>query len=505
MTNFYYYFLLKGLFEMNFFFYCFCLFLALIIYYFSKFTNFIKILKNFDSIFLIKTILLFSILISFFLVFCTFWLFVKFYQWNNFYSLFSNFLDKGLELMTFKLPLFNIVFVKFSIEFFGFIFIILAYIVGFISFLALDSRFYWNNLRFIFVCNFLVLVIYIFTIVNDLLLFFLLYEAMLIPSFLFVYYMSPYRRGIQASLYFLVWTQLGSLLVLSAVSYVMYIIGSSSFIVMQNFKFTLDEIWYIYFLLFFGFGFKVPIWPLQYWLTKTHVEAPAGFSIFLSGFLVKTAIYGFFKLTNMLGSEIDTYFFSIFTIMGVVDASIKMWGQLDLKKLVAYGTVQEMNLIYIAFLWGDVNLYIGGIMFCVTHAFLSALMFYLVDCIQRRFNTRIVSEISGILHLTPNLGISILLMQVFYSGLPGTLKFLSEFYIFSGLFSVCPFFVVIILIIANFLGLVGFSKCWFNVVFGLTLNSKSVGIVDLTFKESFIIGICYFSLILSCFMFNFIL
>jgi len=59
-------------------------------------------------------------------------------------------------------------------------------------------------------------------------------------------------------------------------------------------------------------------------LTKTHVEAPAGFSIFLSGFLVKTAIYGFFKISNMLGSEIDTFFFSIFTIMGVIDASLKM-------------------------------------------------------------------------------------------------------------------------------------------------------------------------------------
>jgi NADH:ubiquinone oxidoreductase subunit 4 (subunit M) len=70
----------------------------------------------------------------------------------------------------------------------------------------------------------------------------------------------------------------------------------------------------------------------------------------LSGFLVKTAIYGFYKISNELGSDIDTSFFSVFCIMGVIDASLKMWGQLDLKKLVAYGTVQEMNLIYIAFL-----------------------------------------------------------------------------------------------------------------------------------------------------------
>ena len=178
------------------------------------------------------------------------------------------------------------------------------------------------------------------------------------------------------------------------------------------------------------------------------------------------------QITNELGSEIDTSFFSVFCIMGVIDASLKMWGQLDLKKLVAYGTVQEMNLIYIAFLWGDSGSFIGGVLFCITHAFLSSLMFFLVDCIQRRYKTRIISEITGILHTTPNLGISIIFMQIFYSGLPGTLKFLSEFYIFSGFLNSSPLSLILLMYGANFLGLIGFSKCWFNVIFGLTLNKQ---------------------------------
>ena len=502
MINIYYIYFLKNLFEINFYYFIICFLFSLVIFYFSKYFNFFLLFKNFDNIFLVRFILLKSLLISFFFIFFIFWIFIKCFKTNIYFTLLSNFNFYYSDLFLIKLPLFNTFFIKFSIEFFGFVFIILAYIVGLISFLALDTRFYWKNIKFIFICNFLVFIIYLFTIINDLLLMFLFYEAMLIPSFLFVYYMSPYRRGIQASLYFLIWTQLGSLLVLSAISYIVYTIGSSTFLVFQNFKFTLDEIWYIYFLLFFGFGFKVPIWPLQYWLSKTHVEAPAGFSIFLSGFLVKTAIHGFFKLTNMLGSEIDTFFFSIFTIMGVVDASLKMWGQIDLKKLVAYGTVQEMNLIYISFLWGDSNLFIGGILFCVTHAFLSALMFYLVDCIQRRYHTRVVSEISGILHTTPNLGISVLFMQIFYSGLPGTLKFLSEFYIFSGLLNTCPLIVIILLFIANFLGLIGFSKCWFNVTFGLTLKFQDKLPVDLTSKDLLIIFICLGFLILFGFGFN---
>ena len=476
-----------------------------LIYYFSKIFNFQYVYKNYSSVFVIRLILLLSLLVSFFINVFVFWIFIKCYYSSTIYFLNSNNYLNNLDLFSYKIPLSSVFGVKFSIEFFGFIFILLAYIVGFISFLALDTRLFWKNNRFIFICNFLVFVIFMFVVVNDVLLLFLFYESMLIPSFLFVYFVSPYRRGVQASLYFLIWTQIGSLLVLSAVSYIFYTIGSTSFISLRNFNFTGDEVWFLYLLLFFGFGFKVPIWPLQYWLTKTHVEAPAGFSIFLSGFLVKTAIYGFYKITNEFGSEIDTSFFSIFAIVGVVDASLKMWGQIDLKKLVAYGTVQEMNIIYLAFLWGDAGAFIGGILFCITHAFLSSLMFFLVDCVQKRYQTRIVSEISGILHTTPNLGLSILFMQILYSGLPGTLKFLSEFYIFSGLICSAPLSTILILYVANFLGLIGFSKCWFNVVFGLNMKNQNKLPIDLTWKDFFIIFICIFSMFIFGFGFNIIL
>lgn len=476
--------------------------LSIIIFYFSKKNNFLKLIKNFDNVFVLRLILLCTLLISFFIFFLSFLVFLKFYYSLVYLYLFNSFNFIYNDIFFLKVPIFLGLFNKFSIEFFGFIFIILAYIVGFLSFLALDTRLFWKNIKFIFICNILVLIIYLYTVVNDVLLLFVLYECMLIPSFLFVYFVSPYKRGIQASLYFLIWTQLGSLLVLSSIAYIIYTTGQTSFLGLKNFIFTADENWWIYFFLFFGFGFKVPIWPFQYWLTKTHVEAPAGFSVYLSGFLVKTAIYGFFKLTNELLVEVDTFFFSIFVIMGVIDASIKMWGQLDLKKLVAYGTVQEMNLLYIAFLWGDTGLYVGGILFCITHAFLSSMMFYIVDCIQRRYNTRIVSELSGILHITPNLGIIIILMQIFYSGLPGTLKFISEFYVFSGLISFSFVSVFLLLFIANFLGLIGFSRCWFNVLFGLNLKFKNNMLIDLTFKEIFFFCICFFSLLFFGLIFN---
>ena len=118
-----------------------------------------------------------------------------------------------------------------------------------------------------------------------------------------------------------------------------------------------------------------------------------------------------------------------------------------------------MNLIFLTFCFGDSLLIFGGIIFCIAHSFLSALFFYLVDSIYRRYKTRSVVELQGILHFTPNLGIFIFFGCVLYSGLPGTLKFVCELYIFSGLFDVAPFSSILILYSANFLGIVGFCKC----------------------------------------------
>jgi NADH:ubiquinone oxidoreductase subunit 4 (subunit M) len=173
-----------------------------------------------------------------------------------------------------------------------------------------------------------------------------------------------------------------------------------------------------------------------------------------------------------------------------------------LKKLVAYGTIQEMNLIFLTFCWGDTNAILGGILFSITHGALSALMFYIVDCIQRRFNSRSVTEISGILQVTPTLGISIIFMCILYSGLPGTLKFTCEFYIFCGLFEITPTLTILLFFIANVIGLIGFSKCWFDVVFGMNLKNHKLAPFDLNIKELYMVYIPMLFLIFFVFFSN---
>ena len=365
--------------------------------------------------------------------------------------------------------------------------VFLAIVVGFMSLITLDQQFFAKNNKMVFICNFLILVIYVYCLVDNYFVFFLMYEMLLIPSFIFVYITSNYKKGIQASQYFLIWTQIGSILVLIAIIYMYSVSGYKNFSLLKNFFFTKNESWYLYFLIFLGFGFKVPVWPFHYWITKTHVEAPAGFSIFLSGFLVKTAVYGFYKLSACTFFNVNTFFFSLFPILGVIDSSFKMWGQVDLKKLVAYCTIQEMSLLYLVFVWGDSYGIIGGFLLCLTHSFLSPLMFFLVDCVQKRYKSRLITEVSGVISRTPNLGISIIFMIVIYSGIPFSLKFLSELYIFSGLLETAPISFFFLIFSANFIGLIGFSKVWFNLIFGYNPKLDKYTIVDLNVKEFLII------------------
>lgn len=408
----------------------------------------------------------------------------------------------SLNLFSWKFNLKNPFY--FSIDLFGLFILFLAYIIGFFSLMALDTRLYWKNIGYYFSFNTFTIVVFLLTSTTNVVIFFLLYECLLIPSFLFVYFVSPSRRAIQASLYFVIWTQVGSFLVLLVIAYMVSISGCYDFVYLRTFKFTNFESVCMYLLLFLGFGFKIPIWPFHFWLTKTHVEAPSGFSIYLSGFLVKSALYGFYKLSNLFDGDINTTFFISICLIGVLDASLKMWGQTDLKKLVAYGTIQEMNLIYLVFCWGDVNGVVGGILFSVTHAFLSALMFFIVDCFYRRYKTRSFVEINGILHFTPNLAISIFFMCIFFGGIPGTIKFVVEFYIFGGFLDISPFLCLFLMFISNVFGLVGFSKCWFNATFGM--NTKKIKYIplDLTIKELYIIVFCHIFLMMFSFFPSFL-
>ena len=492
---------------MNFIFLLTTLICTLIFIYIQKNNFFQLFFKNFSIFQKIKILLIISLSVSIAFLFISLFYYINFLNscYNNF-IIFEYILLPKINLLldlNFSFFFFNLKIIL-TIDIFGYIILFLSYLVGFLTLVTLDTRLYWNTIKYSYIFNLFILIVLIFTSVTNIIIFFLFYEFLLLPSFIFVFFVSPSRRAIQASFYFLIWTQIGSFIVLFVLSYIIIISNSYNFFTLKHFNFSQIEILYIYIFLFLGFGIKVPIWPFHYWITKTHVEAPSGFSIYLSGFLVKSALYGFYKITNSLNFLFNTSFFCIICIIGVIDASIKMWGQTDLKKLIAYCTIQEMNLIFLLFCFGDLFLKEIGFLFSLTHAFLSALMFFIVDCIYRRFHSRSILQVNGIISFLPNLSLAIFFMCIFFAGLPGTLKFSIEFCIFNNILDVSIMLSILLLISANFLGLVGFSKNWFNTLFGIRKSSFNYIQFDLSKKEILIIHLNFFILFLFSFFFNFI-
>lgn len=383
---------------------------------------------------------------------------------------------------------------QFSLNLYGLILVFLCLITGFVAISTVNNLYFEEKLKFYLIFFQFLLAILGFIKSSDLITFFFFYEVLMLGSFLIVYYGSYSKKAVQASLYFVLWTQLGSLLVLLACLYTYSLTNSTSFFAIKAFVFSKSEALTIYALLFFGFGVKFPIWPFHYWLTKTHVEASSGFSIYLSGFLVKTALFGFYRLTNLMQVELITSFFLVILIVGVFDSSLKMWGQTDLKKLVAYCTIQEMNLISIFFLKGDSNIVVYGFLFNIMHAFLSTLMFFLVECVYSRYKSRSILAVNGIFFSFNNLALSIIFMIFFFSGIPGTLKFVCEFFVFNLVFNVSWTLGALFVVVVNAFGLIGFSKNWFNAVFCAPNRGLDLQALDLSKKELFIILLCFFSL-----------
>ena len=147
----------------------------------------------------------------------------------------------------------------FSIDLYGFVLLLLAFFVGFFALLSSENKVKHLDTSFFFFFNYFLLIVFVFVATTDLFTLFICYELLLIPSFFFVFFVSYTRKAIQASLYFVIWTQFGSLLVLVGIVYLCSISGASSVLAARTQLFTTQEAYILYFLFFFGFGFKIPI------------------------------------------------------------------------------------------------------------------------------------------------------------------------------------------------------------------------------------------------------
>ena len=176
---------------------------------------------------------------------------------------------------------------------------------------------------------------------NSFLSFFLFYEFLLIPSFFILYNYAKTRKAVEAAFLMFFWTQVGAMCLFFFFINLFFTSNSTLFLGMQSVSVSNTQQVLSTLLLLIGFGVKFPIWPFYEWLPKAHVESSTNFSIFLSGVLVKFAFFGFFKCLYYLNSNSSILIPYVWLSVGIVDVSMKLYYQIDLKKLIAYATTIE--------------------------------------------------------------------------------------------------------------------------------------------------------------------
>lgn len=380
-----------------------------------------------------------------------------------------------------------------SIYYFPFIYIfILITILSILFCLAYNAN---EFTTFILYCVVILTAGYSMFFTSSLLIFFLSYEMLLVPSFYILYNFAKTRKCVEAAYLMFFWTQFGALFLIFGFLYIFTLTGSHSFDSISTFYFSSYELNFIFMCLLFGFGVKLPIWPFYGWLPKAHVEASTNFSIFLSGVLVKFAFFGFLKCLITIQLEPTFYFVYPFLTIGIVDAVFKLFYQIDLKKLVAYSTVVEMHWLTICIVSGQASLMLAGFCMLISHALLSTNSFLLVDAIGRRFKTRLITEINGVNFLCPKLFLISLVNLLIFLGFPGSIMFVAEILFFSFFFDLYPLLCLIFIVLLYLLAPTVFFRSWMNALFGSSVHLLRTIPADLQAKEL----LCYGGLIVLMF------
>lgn len=339
-----------------------------------------------------------------------------------------------------------------------------------ISWVFLSERFIYlnsyNNIYFFIFIVFTINMVYS----DNLFIMFIFFEFIFLPSLFFVYILGYSKKVEKTIKYLLIWTLTGSFIVLCGLVYLNNITGNLNIQYLFTLKFTQLENNFLYIIFLIGFGVKIPLWPFHYWLTKVHVEAPTGFSIFLSGYLVKTALFCLIYFINLFKTTMLIYITLAWIMWGALEASVRMWSATDIKRLIAFATIQEMNLILLFVLLTNNSSYKILTVFIMVHGLLSALLFFLVDQVQKRCQTRNLTSLSGLVYKLTVLPVIIWISILIFRGFPIFSKFLIEWEILSLLYQNFNYFGIIIFFLISLFGVLGFCRIWFIILYGQPSN-----------------------------------
>ncbi len=324
----------------------------------------------------------------------------------------------------------------------------------------------------------------------DLFLFYIFWDAMLIPMY-FLIGIWGYDQRVYAAVKFMLYTMAGSVLMLVAILGLAYLhseaTGSYSFDLLKLQAMDIAPHTQFWFFLAFALAFaiKVPLFPFHTWLPDAHVQAPTAGSVILAGVLLKMGTYGFVRFAFPLFPDAAVYFaplLALLAVIGIVYGALVAMVQPDLKKLVAYSSVSHLGFVVLGISAMNVNGWQGAVYQMLAHGVSTGGLFLLVGMLSDRRHTRQISEFGGLKHVMPRLTAVFLVITLSSIGLPGLNGFIGEFLIMLGAFRWDPRFVAVAgtgVILSAVYMLWMFQR----VYYGPVTNPKNEALPDVTVRE----------------------
>ncbi|MCB0310632.1 MAG: NADH-quinone oxidoreductase subunit M, partial [Bdellovibrionales bacterium] len=301
------------------------------------------------------------------------------------------------------------------------------------------------------------------------------------------------KRKIYATLKFVLYTVVGSLLMLVAIFYVVWTYadqnpGRLTFLltdILSGTHFTMREELFLFAAFALAFGIKVPIFPFHTWLPDAHVEAPTGGSVVLAGVLLKMGLYGFIRFAYPLfprAAEVFTPYLAVLAVIGIIYGALVAWAQHDIKKLVAYSSVSHLGYCVLGFVAFNAISTTGSIYQMLNHGISTGALFLLVGVLYERRHTREISEYGGLASKIPVFAFLFMIFTLSSIALPLTNGFVGEFLILVGSFQVMPV-LTSIAVLGVVLGAIYMLTLYMRTMFGELDENKNGNLKDVTGME----------------------
>ncbi|HET9680026.1 MAG TPA: NADH-quinone oxidoreductase subunit M [Gammaproteobacteria bacterium] len=337
----------------------------------------------------------------------------------------------------------------------------------------------------------------------DGLLFYVFWEAMLIPMFIIIGVWGGPRR-VYASIKFFLYTFLGSVLMLVALIYLYLQTGSYALASFYEVPLGMTAQILIFIAFFLAFAVKVPMWPVHTWLPDAHVEAPTGGSVILAAIMLKMGGYGFLRFSLPITPDASMELAGIvvaLSLIAIVYIGFVAIVQQDMKKLIAYSSVAHMGFVTLGFflpfmiltatgggLTGAARALEGGMVQMISHGFVSGALFLCIGVMYERVHSREISAYGGVANAMPKFGFFLVLFAMANAGLPGTSGFVGEFLVILAAFN-ANFWIAFAAAITLILGAAYTLWLVKRVLYGPVTNDAVAAMPDLNSREYIVLGL----------------